>query len=295
MPREVVANEDVREDSLSPPPHLDAAQLPEVSSDGKLQDVEYALDEEDEKEQSFSVPASPTLSRRPPPLVYTHGRVQRLRSQSFDDLLSSVNNEEDLPPSPSAASKSPVSHRTGRSIITFKLPPRLDSGSDSDTETVSVPQHRIGTAYNHSILVSSQPDLVRPSLAPQGPGKLNRLKGKFLQRVKRGQNQKLESLQVPQQQMQQHSDRPTSGSGSDAAQDAADDTSARQRLQVTHKLLAVGQRFRNSPSLLRRMGVGWRGRSTAQAPPISVVGGEGEDGERRREAREKSQSNFITL
>ena len=161
-----------------------------------------------------------------------------------------MNNEENLTPSPSAATKSPVSHRTGRSIITFKLPPQLDSGSDSDTEMVSVPQHMIGMAYNHSVLVSSQPDLVRPSL--------NRLKGKFLQRVKRGQNQKLESLQVPQQQMQQHSDRPTSGSGSDAAQDAADDTSARQRLQVTHKLLAVGQRFRNSPSLLRRMGVGGR-------------------------------------
>ena len=80
MPREVVANEDVREDSLSPPPHLDAAHLPEVSSDGKSQDVEYALDEEDEKEQSFSVPASPTLSRRPPPLVHIHGRVRAARA-----------------------------------------------------------------------------------------------------------------------------------------------------------------------------------------------------------------------
>ena len=148
-----------------------------MSSKGKSQDVEYALDEEDEKEQSFSVPASPTLSRRPPPLVHTHGRVQRLRSQSFDDLLSSVNNEEDLPPSPSAASKSPVSHRTGRSIITFKLPPQLDSGSDSDTETVSVPQQRIGTYIQP---LCTRELAARPGeaiLGPPGAGEVEQTQG----------------------------------------------------------------------------------------------------------------------
>ena len=59
--------------------------------------LEYALDE-DEKEQSFSAPSSPKLSRRPPPTV--HGRPQ-VHSQSFDDILSSVNNEELPHPPPS--------------------------------------------------------------------------------------------------------------------------------------------------------------------------------------------------
>ena len=41
-------------------------------------------EEEDAREQSLSVPASPTLTRRALP----SGRVQRLHSQSFDDIIS---------------------------------------------------------------------------------------------------------------------------------------------------------------------------------------------------------------
>ena len=292
MPKDIVNDEweDAREDGLSPQPH-NTTQPPEPAASGgggNDSNEECALDEEDEKEQSLSVPASPRPTRRPPPLIHVHGRVQRLHSQSFDNILSNINNEEDLPPSPSNISK------IQRNISVIVSP--LDPDSNSDTETVSISKHGLGVAYSQSLLVSSQPELAGSSVAPQGLGRLNRLKGKFFQKVRRGHSQKVESLQVPRQ-TQRHSDRPTSGSGSDAAQDVAEETNSHQLSHMTHRLLAVGQRFRNSPSLLRRMGVGGHSHSAHQAPPISSseTGNGVDGGESRREAKAKSQSTFITL
>ena len=283
MPKDVASDKwkDIQEDSLSPP--RDTIQSLHVPvNDSSDSNMEGALDEDDEREQSLSVPASPTLVHRS--LVHVHGRLQRLRSQSFDDIASSVNNEEDLPPSPS---KSPMSYITGSSIP-FQIPPRVNSASESDTEgRISIPWQGLGVIYNNS-LTGSQPELTESSTAPWGAGKFNQFKGRFLQKFKRGYNsQKVVGLQVPQAA----SDRPTSGSGSDIPQDAAEETSS-----LSHRLLAVGQRFRNSPpSLLRRIGMGGRGSPTHHlVPPIS--GSEtGNGGESRREAREKSKSNFITL
>ena len=54
-----------------------------------------------------------------------------------------------------------------------------------------------------------------------------------------------------------------SGSGSDVApQDTApEEANSHQLSLMTHRLLAVRQRFRNSPALLRRIGVGGHGHS----------------------------------
>ena len=283
MPKDVASDNKDIQDSLSPP-RDDTIQSPHVPDDESSDsDMEGgALDEDDEREQSLSVPASPTLVHR-----HVHGRLQRLRSQSFDDIASSVNNEEDLPPSPSIVTKSPVSHITG-STIPFQMPPTVNSASESDTEgRVSIPRQGLGVVYNNS-LTGSQPELTE---SPWGAGKFNQFKGKFLQKFKRGYNsQKVEGLQVPQPT----SDRPTSGSGSDVPQDTAEETNSLSHM--THRLLAVGQRFRNSPpSLLRRMSMSGCGSPTHHlVPPIS--GSEtGNGGESRREAREKSKSNFITL
>ena len=248
-------------------PHPQGSPQPERAN-GRSDEasLEHALDE-DEKEQSFSAPSSPKLSCQPPPIV--HGRP-RVRSQSFDDILSSVNNEEDAPPSPSAL-QSPS--RTLRLPFPQSNP---DSGSESDTETS---QHGIGVAYNHPLVVSSQPELAElAELAPQGAGKFDRLKGKVLQGVKLVQ--KLQPAQLSDRQ---------AGSGSTAAQDT-EDSDPQQRSQVTQKLLAVRQRFRNSPNLFRRMGVGGRSKTSPQPPPTPVDEGGG-----RREAREKCQSKFISL
>ena len=92
--------EGIREDSLSPQPH-GSTQPPQPFAGDSNED--WGLDEEDEKEQSFSVPASPTLTRRPPPLqAHAHRRTRRLCSQSFDDIVCSVNNEQGLPLLPSS-------------------------------------------------------------------------------------------------------------------------------------------------------------------------------------------------
>ena len=94
------------------PPHKSAATSNEGDSADEEEDEvlceEEEDDEEDERELSLSVPTSPTLTRRSPPLpssssslVHTSHRVHRLHSQSFDDIISGINNEQGLPPSTS--------------------------------------------------------------------------------------------------------------------------------------------------------------------------------------------------
>ena len=285
MPKEMVNDDEwgtTRGESISPRPH-DPPELLHLAEGG---DDGCGLDDDDMKEHSLSMPASPTLHHRP---LHSHGRVQRQHSQSFDDILSSVNNEEDLLPSPSpiTVGKSSSWNRSrGRNVEI--PPPLLSSGSDSDEEPHPQPQCGLGVAYNHTLLVSSQPEITPSSSLPlKGTGKFNQLRGKLFQKVRREKN-----LQVPQQST--HSDRATSGSGSDTGgqPDNTETSSLNQLSHMTNRLLAVGQRFRNSPpSLLRRMGVGGRGQTTIQAPP--EVGNKLQ--ETRSEARNKSQTTFITL
>ena len=149
-------------------------------------------EEEDEREQSLSVPASSTLTRRALP----SGRVQRLHSQSFDDIISSVNNEDTLSPPPSITpGDRDLRHREEQvSAQNFAFeptpPPILDSGSDSGTEPL--PQrYGLGTVYDHTHLVSSQPEIASSepsSSSAHGTGggrggRLNQLRGKLLGRA----------------------------------------------------------------------------------------------------------------
>ena len=131
--------EGIREDSLSLQPHGSTQPRQPLAGDS---DEDCGLDEEDEKEQSFSVPASPTLTRSPPPLqAHAHRRTQRLCSQSFDSIVSSMNNKQGLPLSPSSVSKNPVP--LGQNPA-FELPCPLDS--ESDDEVVSTTEHGLGVA-----------------------------------------------------------------------------------------------------------------------------------------------------
>ena len=288
-------------------------------------------EEEDEREQSLSVPASPTLTRRALP----SGRVQRLHSQSFDDIISSVNNEDTLSPPPSITpGDRDRRHREGQvSAQNFAFeptpPPMLDSGSDSGTEPL--PQrYGLGTVYDHTHLVSSQPEIAsseRSSSSAHGTGggrggRLNQLRGKLLGRVRRGQGKTHQSvMEVPLQPIRPHSHHITSdggpedtrggtdatGGGTEATGGGREDTGTngasppsfsssqlQQGSLVTNRLLAVGQRFRNAPpSLLRRMGVVGGGQHhMTQAPPPVL---QHSDDSVNESARRKSNSNFISL
>ena len=269
-------------------------------------------EEEDEREQSLSMPASPTLPKRPVPTR----RIQRLRSQSFDDIISSVNNEDSLLPPPSITTADhdhPGGHVRARNFA-FETTPPLDSGSDSGTEPL--PRRGLGTAYDHTQLVSSQPEMVssEPSSSSArggggGGGRLNQLRGKLLGRVRQGQGQQKthQSLEVPLQQIRPHlHDIPSDagpdigGTGDSATVEetittAPPSSQPQQGSQVTNRLLAVGQRFRNAPpSLLRRMGVvsGGSGQHhVTQAPPPILQ----HNDVANESARRKSNSNFISL
>ena len=274
MPKDIVNQEwmDVRDDDkISTQLEINTNTDPAVGDSDQLNNDEVYMIMRlmkmvmRKKSLYISMPASPTLTHRQQPHLLLHGRhrIQRLCSQSFDDIYSNVNNEQDLPLSPPTASdKDSTLHVmiSGHNAA-FKLKLQ-SSGSDFDTE--SIPQHGLGVAYNHTILVRSQPEIasVDTSVSHTAKGRLNLLRGKLLQKVRRGQGQKVQSLQVPLQPLP-HSEHATSGSGSDTGltdQAVKVNTShshhqqqQQQQQQLGHRLLAVGQRFKNSPpSLLHR-------------------------------------------
>ena len=257
------------------------------------------------------MPASPTLPRRPPPLppsVLGHPRAQRLHSQSFDDIISGVNNEEVLSPTDSVTRQNSATHIASARNLAFETSPPPGFGSDSGTEHVH--RHGLGTAYENLQLVRSQPDMVLSgqvsgSAVASGVGRLNQLRGRLLGRVRRGRGgQKTESLEVPLQPMRPQSHHITSDSSPDcdllereATPDPEGDTAAtsarlgpqHQVSLVTQGLLAVGQRFRNAPpNLLRRMGVAGGQDQMTRATPTTLVS------ESVKDTR-TSKSNFITL
>ena len=292
---------------------------------------ELGEEEEEEREQSLSVPASPTLTRRAVP-----PRRIRLRSQSFDDIISGVNNDDSLSPpsfttgdlSTTTTGDLPAVHVSARNFV-FETTPPLDSGSDSGTEPL--PRHGLGVAYDHTHLISSQPEMTsaEPSSSSwRGGGRLNQLRGKFLGRVRRGQSQqKTLPQEVPLQPMRPRSHHVTSDCGPDTGgreedtPTAVEDTittasipsssspsttssSSQQQPQqqgslVANRLLAVGQRFRNAPpTLLRRMGVVGGGSGQhhmIQAPPPDSQLNSDIVSNSGEDIQRKSNSNFISL
>ena len=257
----------------SPSPDHPASSLPGLASErtegALLEGLLNELEEEEEEEEE-GLPSCPKLS--PPLSLSVVQGCPRLRSQSFDDILSSVNSEAGILLSPVR-----VQSPSRSAMLSFLHSTHgLGSDSEADVEAVVGSQQGLGVVYNHPLVTSSQPNFVELSnLAPQGPGKFDRLKGKFLQRMKRGQK-----LLTPPQPVSDH----------DRQQDTGD-SEPQVKGQMSQKLLAVGQRFANSQNLFRRMVAGGRSKSSPQPSPVPSE--EVEDG--RREARERCQSHFITV
>lgn len=208
---------------------------------------------EKEHEQSFSAPSSPKLSQHRKPLM-TNARPHRLRSQSFDDLLSTVTCE---PIHQSSQTMPPPARKT--SVLKYHPLANADSSSESDTELEL--SNNIGSREEG---LNKEPlSEVTDSQQSLPGGTFTRLKGRFLQKMKQGASKTSQS-------------------------ETEDSSEAQSKSQVAQKLWAVGQKFRNSPSLLRKMGVNFRSKSP-QPPPIS------DEDAKRREAREKSQSKFVYI
>ena len=207
-----------------------------------------------EHEQSFSAPSSPKLSQHRKPLM-TNARPHRLRSQSFDDLLSSSVTSEPL--HQTSQTMPPPARKT--SVLKYHPLANANSSSESDTELEV--SSNIGSREEG---LSKEPlSEVTDSQQSLPGGTFTRLKGRFLQKVKQGAFKPSQS-------------------------ETEDSSEAQSKSQVAQKLWAVGQKFRNSPSLLRKMGVNFRNKSP-QPPPIS------DEDAKRREAREKSQSKFVYI
>ena len=208
---------------------------------------------EKEHEQSFSAPSSPKLSQLRKP-VMTNARPHRLRSQSFDDLLSSSVTSEPL--HQSSQTMPPPARKT--SVLKYHPLANADSSSESDTELEM--SNNIGSREDLDKEPLSE---VTDSQQSLPGGTFTRLKGRFFQKMKQ--------------------------SASKLSQSETEDSSeAQSKSQVAQKLWAVGQKFRNSPSLLRKMGVNFISKSP-QPPSIS------DEDAKRREAREKSQSKFVYI
>ena len=208
---------------------------------------------EKEHEHSFSAPSSPKLSQHRQPLM-TNASPHRLRSQSFDDLLSPVTRD---PLHQSSQTMPPPGRKT--SVLKYHPLDNAHSSSESDTELeVSNNMGSQEEGLNKEPLSE-----VTDSQQSLPGGTFTRLKGRFLQKVKQGSSKLSQS-------------------------ETEDSSEVQSKSQVAQKLLVVGQKFRNSPSLLRKMGVNFRNKSP-QPPPTS------DEDAKRREAREKSQSKFVYI
>ena len=176
-------------------------------------------DLEDEPEVSFSAPSSPKLGRRVPQQLH-----KRTRSQSFDDILSSINNEV-IPPAASKSQTVPRSPERARKSSVLQLPCDSDSGSESDVET-----YELSTTASESRLRGSQKELEDSTESGHHPqtSAFTRFKGRFLQKIRF----------TAQKQLQQLS------SGSTTAQETEDSDAQ-----------TMAQKFKNSPGLLRKVGV----------------------------------------
>ena len=227
---------------------FDTGKKPETLMEDEGNQAEQDL--EDEPEVSFSAPSSPKLGHRDPLRLH-----KRTRSQSFDDILSKVINEV-IPP---ATSKSQTVPRSPvRKTPISQLACDSDSGSESGVETYGE-----STTALESGLQGSQKELEDSTESghhPQTSSAFTRFKGRFLQKIKF----------AAQKQLQQFS------SSSTTAQETEDSDAQ-----------TLTQKFRNSPGLLRKVGVNRSRSRSPQPPPPS------EDDKKREEARERSRTKFL--
>ena len=249
--------------SQSPSPQLETEGLPNSHDAVAKADVDD-LCEDNEYEESFSVPSSPKLGRHRE-LLMMDERTHRLRSQSFDDIISSINNEPVSPTLHSMQTLPSPARKT--SVLNYHPLATIGSSSESDLEEELYDMSNLPRGSQEDGL-EKQPPSEASDLQQSIGVAFTRLKGRLFQKVKRGSSK--------------------TSYASFVAQETEDSSETQSKSQVTQKLFSMGQKLRNSPSLLRKMGVNLRSKSP-QPPPLS------DEDVKRREAKEKSQSKFVHI
>ena len=249
--------------SQSPSPQLETEGLPNSHDAVAKADVDDLI-EDNEYEESFSVPSSPKLGRCRE-LLMMDERTHRLRSQSFDDIISSINNEPVSPTLHSTQTLPSPARKT--SVLNYHPLATIGSSSESDLEEELYDMSNLPRGSQEDGL-EKQPPSEASDLQQSIGVAFTRLKGRFFQKVKRGSSK--------------------TSYASFVAQETEDSSETQSKSQVTQKLFSMGQKLRNSPSLLRKMGVNLRSKSP-QPPPLS------DEDVKRREAKEKSQSKFVHI
>ncbi len=246
--------------------------------------LQIPLDDDDDKEVCSSAPSSPKRLRKDTLELL---QSPRLRSHSFDDLLSNVNNEDTFPSTVAGTASEggaillPLSPTRKTPLITF-MDSSANSGSESDVETYGFSTATfvaVGARRQRKDLDSST-ELSSDNPVSQG-GAFTRFKGKFFQKVKFGASKP-------------HSQPPHStgaGSGITTSALSRQETEDPDVQTTRQKVMSVGQKFINSPSLLRKVGVNRSSRSPQSVPPAS----EDETYLQKLEARNKSQTKFVDI
>lgn len=228
--------------------------------------------EEDEKELSMSVPNSPKLGHRMGRMLSPRNR---LRSQSFDDVVSSANNEVIVPLSPA--------HNVSRSLLIPNL--KVNSfGSASDGEffaessrsedPCTVLEHPLGGDRSSCELDSNAEDTDfhgRSSHKPANQAQeAYQFRGGLFQRMR---------LSVSEAKQDNALSQPSS------------DIEETDSMTTSQKILA---KFKKPPSLLRRV----RGNLTRARGSQSSTASDDLASEKlrqTREARDQSKSVFISI
>lgn len=248
---------------------------------GKVEE-EKEEEDEDEAEPSTSLPSSPKLSVRSP--------LSHALSHSFDDLISSVNNEVVTSPTSVASPKSPLRQITPKPVHFHPLESG-ESGSDSEIEmtefstvgkkrvsaTNPLSEHSLGDTIDRHDQSETDTEKSgdernnksrRTSESSTG-GKFAQFKGKFLQTMN--------SLKPPMSKL-----RPSS---SKLHQNGDSDSSASQsQSQSSGKFMSVRRRrFSSSPDNSRRI----RQRSPQNEPSEEEL--------KRQNAMKNSKTTFLIL
>ena len=240
-------------------------------------DEEQEEQEEDEEETSNSLPSSPKLSVRSP--------LSHTISHSFDDLISSVNNEVVASPTSVASPKSPL-----RQPVHFHPLESGESGSDSEiemTEFSTVGKKRVSATNplsDHGLGDTTDRNQNETDIEKSGDernnksrktsesstgGKFAQFKGKFLQTMN--------SLKPPMSKLRPPSTRPQQNGDSDSS-------ASQSQSQSSGKFMSVRRRhFSSSPDNSRRI----RQRSPQNEPSEEEL--------KRQKAMENSKTTFLIL
>ena len=246
-------------------------------------DEEQEEEEEEEEEPSNSLPSSPKLSIRSP--------LSHALSYSFDDLISSVNNEVLTSPTSVASPKSPL-RQISPTPIQFHPLESGESGSDSEIEmtefstvgkkrvsaTNPLSDHSLGDVVDRN---QSETDTEksgdernnksRKTSESSTGGKFAQFKGKLLQTVS--------SLKPPMSNLRLRPSSVRSHQNEDS-----DSSASQSQSQLSGKFMSMRRRhFSSSPDSSRRI----RQRSPQNEPSEEVL--------KRHKAMKNSKTTFLIL